>query len=309
MIWLIGNKGMLGSEMELMLQKNNLDYIASDMDVDIIDYNVIKDFADNKSISWIINCSAYTAVDKAEDEAEAAYKINDTGVLNIVKIAKEKGAVLIHFSTDYIFDGTQKGAYTEEDITNPLGVYGKSKLRGEEHIIQMLSKFFIFRISWLYGEYGNNFVHTMLRLFGEREEVHVVDDQQGSPTYTIDVANMVIAVIQNNTNTYGVYNYTNDGLTNWYEFAREIFRVAKKIGLLNKEVKILPIKTADYPTKAKRPANSYFSKEKIKSQMKIDIRPWRDSLYKFLSSKVKGLIIGNFLIIMNLLLILINNKL
>lgn len=287
MIWLIGNKGMLGSDMELMLKKDGLDYIASDMEVDITNYNELSNFAGNKSISWIINCSAYTAVDKAEDEADLAFKINDHGVLNIAKIAKDKDAVMIHFSTDYVFDGNKEGVYVEEDKTNPVGVYGKSKLEGEKQIVNTLSKYFIFRISWLYGEFGTNFVHTMLRLFSEREKVTVVSDQTGSPTYASDVVDMVITVFKNNMTNYGIYNFTNEGLTNWYEFTQEIYRLSIEIGLLDKDIEIIPIKTEDYPTKAKRPANSYLSKDKIKKELNITLKPWKDSLRKFLSSKIK----------------------
>lgn len=287
MIWLIGNKGMLGSDMELILKRSGLDYIASDAEVDITDYDMLSSFAGSKSISWIINCAAYAAVDKAEDEPELAFKINDIGVLNIAKIAKDKDAVLIHFSTDYVFDGNKEGAYVEEDSTNPIGVYGKSKLEGEKQIVSMLSKYFIFRISWLYGKFGTNFVHTMLRLFSEREEVSVVNDQTGSPTYAPDVAGMVYSVIQKKINKYGIYNYTNDGITNWHEFAVEIFRISREVMLLKKDVKILPIRTKDYPTKAKRPANSCLSKEKIISSMNIDLKLWKDSLRSFLSSKLK----------------------
>ncbi|MBN2040875.1 MAG: dTDP-4-dehydrorhamnose reductase [Spirochaetes bacterium] len=287
MIWLIGNKGMLGSDMELMLKGSGCDYIVSDAEVDITDYDQLSGFTAGRKISWIINCSAYAAVDKAEDEPELAYKINDNGVLNIAKIAREKDSVLIHFSTDYVFSGDKNGIYNEDDKACPAGIYGKSKLQGEKQVMDTLEKYFIFRISWLYGEFGNNFVYTMLRLFSEREEVRVVNDQTGSPTYTSDVVDLVLFVINNGADNFGIYHFTNDGVTTWYDFALKIYRLSKELGLLNKDVNILPIKTKEYPTKAKRPVNSCLEKEKIKHNLGIVLQPWEKSLRKFLSSKVK----------------------
>jgi dTDP-4-dehydrorhamnose reductase len=286
MVWLIGNKGMLGTDVEHKLKSNNIDYAASDLDVDITNIDAMKNFSKDKKFEWVINCSAYTAVDKAEDEVEKAFQINADGVENIALIAKEKKAKLIHLSTDYVFDGSKSDAYTETDSTGPIGVYGKSKLKGEENILRILPQYFIFRISWLYGHHGANFVHTMLRLFGERDEVRVVNDQWGSPTFSEDVADFIIKLVKENSSAYGIYHFTNGGRTNWFEFTREIFRLAKERGLVKKDVKITPVTTLEFPTKAKRPENSFMSKDKIEKKLGIKIRPWQDSLAEFINAKV-----------------------
>lgn len=285
MIWLIGNKGMLGTDVERKLKANGLEYAASDVNVDITDINNLKNYSKNKKIDWIINCSAYTAVDKAEEETEKAFKINADGVGNIARVAKDKNAKLIHLSTDYVFDGKKSEEYTEDDGTGPIGVYGKSKLKGEENILHTLPEHFIFRISWLYGHHGANFVHTMLRLFGERDEVRVVNDQWGSPTFAEDVADLIIKIVKENSAAYGIYHFTNGGRTNWYEFTREILRLAKEKDLIKNDIKITPVSTAEYPTKAKRPANSCMSKTKIEKTLGVKIRPWQESLKEFISGK------------------------
>ena len=260
MIWLIGNKGMLGSDVENLLRKHDIDHETSDLEIDITDIDCLRKFSDEKRIDWVINCAAYTAVDRAEDEPDRAFKINADGASNIAEIAREKGAKLIHISTDYVFDGKKEEAYTENDPPRPIGVYGKSKHQGEENIRKTTDKYFIIRTAWLYGKNGSNFVHTMLRLFGERETVKVVSDQWGSPTYTGDLAGSIIKIIAEDSGNYGVYNFTNEGKTNWYEFAVEIYKKAKNYRLLEKDVEIVPIGTAEYPTKAKRPKKSYLIK-------------------------------------------------
>lgn len=285
MIWLIGNKGMLGTDVELVLKEAGLDLITSDMDVDITDKTALRNFVNNRDLSWIINCSAYTAVDKAEDETELAFRINADGVKNIAEIAREKNAVFIHISTDYVFDGGKKEAYTEDDIPEPLTAYGKSKLAGEQNLIEATDKYFIIRIAWLYGKHGNNFVHTMLRLFAERDEVKVVSDQFGTPTYTLDVAELIKQIIVKKQKEYGIYHFSGAGKTTWFEFAQKIYELAKKYSLIQKDVRVIPIKTADYPTKAKRPCNSLLYKEKIRKNFSMDAHLWQDSLEAFLKEK------------------------
>ena len=284
MIWLIGNRGMLGHDVENALIHGNMDYVATDTDVDITDYVALKDFVKAKKIDWIINCSAYTAVDKAEDESEKVFKINADGVLNIAKVAKKQDARLIHISTDYVFDGNKKEAYTEDDLTNPIGAYGKSKLEGENNIRATLNKYFIIRTAWLYGKNGNNFVNTMLKLFNERGKVKVVSDQFGSPTYAVDFANIIFMIVSKNSKDYGIYHFTNEGRISWFDFANEIYRIAKGLDLIKRDVKITPVSTEEYPTKAKRPINSYLSKEKIKKTFGIKIRKWDEALNEFLLS-------------------------
>jgi len=281
MIWLIGNRGMLGTEVEALWQQSKMPYLASDKEVDITDQEQLQRFVSDKPISWIINCSAYTAVDKAEDESELALRINADGPRNIAKIAKNKGAKLIHISTDYVFDGTKEEAYTETDSPNPLGIYGKSKLRGEINITEVLDEYFIIRTAWLYGKHGNNFVYTMLRLFKERDEVRIVGDQFGSPTHAPDLADVILTIINLNSNNFGTYHFSNEGKISWYNFACEIYRKAQEQKLLNKEVCIRKIATEEYPTKVQRPQNSCLAKEKIKNTFHIPIRPWQAGLQDF----------------------------
>ena len=228
MIWLIGNKGMLGSDVERILLEMRKDYIASDMDVDITNIRELKKYVGAGEIEWIINCAAYTPVDKAEDEPEMAFKVNAEGPLNLAKIAIEKGAKLIHISTDYVFDGEKESPYTEEDTPNPTGIYGKSKLEGEKIIKSLIQNYFILRTAWLYGKNGNNFVRTMLRLLNEKEVIKVVSDQWGSPTYTKDLADVILTIVGNKGDHYGIYHFTNEGKTNWYEFAKEIYVIPKE---------------------------------------------------------------------------------
>jgi dTDP-4-dehydrorhamnose reductase len=289
MIWLIGNKGMLGNDIEKLLKERGLTYCASDEEIDITDYKVLEKFGKDKKIKWIINCSGYTKVDKAEEEIDEAFKINKDGVRNIALFSAKRQIRLIHISTDYVFDGRQEGnavAYIEDDETNPINIYGKSKLAGEEEIKKTLKEYFILRTAWLYGLQGNNFVYTMLRLFKEKAVKKVVGDQWGSPTYTIDLAKATLKIIEDDSVSYGIYHFTNEGVANWYEFALTIYKKAKRLGLIegNKKVVIKPIETEDYPTKALRPRYSVLSKEKIKKEFSLKIRDWDKALEDFLVS-------------------------
>jgi dTDP-4-dehydrorhamnose reductase len=278
MIWLAGNRGMLGGEVHRRLQALNLEHIATDLEVDITDSQALNDFTGRFNLSWIVNCSAYTAVDRAEDEPDQAFRINAEGVRNLAQAARGKKARLLHISTDYVFDGRKEGPYLDTDTPNPLGVYGRSKLKGELHIQEIWGSHVILRTAWLYGPGGNNFVRTMLRLFREREEVRVVNDQWGSPTLAGDLADAILTIVTREMVPYGTYHFTNEGRTNWFEFAREIHDQAIRKGLLKKEVRIVPIQTAQYPTRAMRPANSCLSKEKIREVYDIPVRPWREAL-------------------------------
>ena len=288
MIWLIGHKGMLGSEVYKLLVEGAMPHLASDLEVDITDINRLRSYVEDRSLSWIINCSAYTAVDRAEDERELTFRINSDGIKNIALIAAEKKAKLIHISTDYVFDGNKESAYLETDPPNPTGVYGASKYAGEKHVQASLSSYFILRTAWLYGRSGNNFVHTMIRLFREREEVCVVADQWGSPTLAGDLAGAILHLISCNADQYGIYHFTNEGRTHWHAFASAIYKLAHERGLVEREVKIIPITTDQYPTRARRPANSYLSKEKIRRVFGISIRPWQEALTEFIGGLTEG---------------------
>ena len=288
MIWLIGNKGMLGSDVEKLLKERGLTYCASDKEVDFIDYKALDKYVKDKEISWIINCAGYTQVDKAEKEIEESFKLNRDGVRNLALFSKKGKIKLIHISSDYVFDGRkeQAASYNEDDKTNPINVYGKSKLAGEEEIKKISEEYFIIRTAWLYGKQGNNFVYTMLRLFKERDLVKVVEDQWGSPTYTADLAGAILKIIEDDSLSYGTYHFTNERATNWHEFALTIYDKAKRLRLIerNKKVVIQPIKTEDYPTKALRPRYSVLSKERIKKEFDIKIRDWDGALDDFLST-------------------------
>ncbi len=283
MIWLIGNRGMLGREIEARLAASGRLFRASDLEVDITDPEALRRFAEPLPLAWIVNASAYTAVDRAEDEAEAAFRINAQGVENIAWVAAEKGARLIHISTDYVFDGGKNGAYVETDPPRPTGVYGASKYEGERRLAQTGASSFLIRTAWLYGPGGANFVSTMLRLFRERDEVRVVSDQWGSPTLAGDLAEAVLAVIAADSRAYGIYHFTNEGRTNWFAFAGEIYRLARQRRLVDRDVCLVPIRTEDYPTRARRPANSYLSKEKIRRVFHLWIRPWQEALSEYLA--------------------------
>jgi len=287
-IWLIGNRGMLGAEVEALLKKAQKPYMATDLEVDITDPAALQNFVAERPLTWIINCAAYTAVDRAEDEPERAFRINAEGPRNLAQMAKGKKAKLIHISTDYVFDGTKQGAYEETDTPNPAGVYGKSKLEGERQITETLSEHFIIRTAWLYGKNGPNFVATMLRLFKEKKEISVVADQWGSPTYAPDLATVLLALIDQDAAAFGIYHFTNEGRITWHQFASAIYEGARSAGLITEEVLIKPVATAQYPTRAKRPANSYLAKEKIVRQFGINLKPWQDSLNRYLTTQERG---------------------
>ena len=292
-IWLIGSKGMLGTELSLLLEKYGLSFISTDREVDITDPLALNQFVikqvqpDGKqTVSWIINCAAYTAVDKAEDDAEACYRLNMSGAGNIASCAKSIGARLIHISTDYVFDGTASQPYREDDATNPIGVYGLTKRNGELAVLENNPDSYIIRTAWLYGKYGSNFVSTMLRLMNERDEIKVVDDQRGSPTWSFDLASTILALVQTVDSgrdiPFGLYHYTNEGIITWFDFAKEIYRQGRECGCITKDCNVKPCTSAEYPARVKRPAYSVLDKSKIKSAQGIEIPAWDTSLKEFM---------------------------
>lgn len=271
-----GANGQLGYDVVKELQKQNIEcYGATRKDFNIIDFKATENFITNYMPDAIIHCAAYTAVDKAEDEPELCYKVNAEATENIAKICKKISAKLLYISTDYVFDGTKNGFYEVDDKTNPINVYGKSKLLGEIAVQRILKKYFIVRISWVFGEHGNNFVKTMLRLGKEHKEINVVSDQYGSPTYTADLAPLLVEMIK--TDRYGIYHATNEGVCSWAEFAEEIFKIAKM------NVKVNYITTAEYKTMATRPLNSKLSKKRILENF-FKLPNWKDSLKTFIKN-------------------------
>ncbi len=285
MIWLVGARGMLGSEVAKQLATSGRPFLATDIDVDITDRVQIGAFLEKQQgapLEWIVNCAAYTAVDRAEDEPVQAEAINGTAVGLLAAAARACGAAMLHVSTDYVFDGLKQGEYLETDEPNPIGAYGKSKLSGETELATTLEAHYILRTSWLFGRHGANFVNTMLRLFAERETVSVVADQWGSPTYAVDLAAAIVRVMTAGEPRYGIYHFSNEGRTSWFEFAREIQKQAVERGMIPKRATIRPITTAEYVSKAKRPNNSCMSKEKYKAAFGAAIRSWQEALDAYL---------------------------
>jgi dTDP-4-dehydrorhamnose reductase len=281
MIWLVGSRGMLGTAVGRLLQSRGHGFTASDAEVDITRRGAPEAFLASRGIErldWIVNCAAYTAVDAAEDEPEKAFAVNETGVENLCAAARQTGAALLHVSTDYVFDGSKEGDYVEEDTPNPLGVYGRSKLRGELAVTSSLDRYVIVRTAWLYGRHGKNFVDTMLRLFRERGGASVVNDQWGNPTSTRDLAAAIISIVEKGCPPIGTFHFAGAGRTSWYGFAQEIRAQAVARGLVDASVQVRPITTTQYPTRARRPANSALSKEKISRTYAIAPRDWRDAL-------------------------------
>ncbi|GAC1371695.1 MAG: dTDP-4-dehydrorhamnose reductase [Hymenobacter sp.] len=222
--------------------------------------------------AYCINCAAYTAVDKAEDDVALARRINRDGVENLARLCAEFGTVLIQISTDFVFAGTGNEPLLETDETAPISVYGLTKLEGEQVIAGHTPRYFVLRTSWLYSEYANNFVKTMLKLGRERDELRVIWDQLGTPTYAIDLAGCILTIIETQSPQYGTYHYSNEGVTSWYDFATAIFELS------GTPVRTIPIRTAEYPTKAARPAYSVMDKTKAKTQLGVAIPHWRESL-------------------------------
>ncbi|GAA4280211.1 dTDP-4-dehydrorhamnose reductase [Gaetbulibacter aestuarii] len=275
-ILVTGANGQLGLCIKALQSKyRDLRFVLTDYeDLDITDLDQVKAFFKMNNFDYCINCAAYTAVDKAETEKELAFKINMTGAKNLAVACKASEVVLIHISTDFVFDGNNTRPYKETDATNPLSVYGKTKLEGETAIQKLLKKYFIIRTSWLYSEYGNNFVKIMLRLAETRNEISVVSDQIGSPTYAGDLAEVILKIIHIQSEDYGIYHYSNKGKTSWFEFAKAIFEEAKK------KIEVTPIKTEAYPTAAKRPNYSVLDTSKIKKSLKIEVPFWQSNITK-----------------------------
>lgn len=243
-------------------------------DLDIADPEAIRKFFSKDAYGVVINCAAYTAVDKAESEKEIAFNINGNGVGNLAKICKESGTKFVHVSSDFIFDGTISRPLREEDSPNPVSVYGASKLEGEKQALQNNSEALIVRSSWVYSSFGNNFVKTILRLCKEKESLNIIYDQVGTPTYARDLAEAILKIIQQKEWKPGIYNFSNEGVASWYDFALAIRDYA------GMKTKIYPIETHQYPTPAVRPKYSVLNKRKIKEAFGLEIPHWRESLGK-----------------------------
>jgi dTDP-4-dehydrorhamnose reductase len=270
----LGASGQLGSCLKKVSAERNFTDISfpSEEEGNILAPELLEKLFVREQPGFVINCAAYTAVDKAEDEQEICRKVNRDGAAYIAAACAKHNATLIHISTDFVFRGNVPQLLSETDPTNPENIYGITKLEGEEAIKEIFSRYFTIRTSWLYSEFGNNFVKTMLRLGKEREQLGVIADQTGSPTYAIDLAGVIFDIIESGNQSYGIYHYSNEGVTSWYDFSKAIFDISKT------SVKVNPVKTSEYVTKAVRPAYSVMDKSKIKNTFSIAIPYWRDSL-------------------------------
>ncbi|MFI5158917.1 MAG: dTDP-4-dehydrorhamnose reductase [Sphingobacteriales bacterium] len=279
-IVVFGASGQLGHCFKKLAETQGIPHIffPSEAEANILDDVALTEVFNTYKPVYCINCAAYTAVDRAEDERETAMKINKTGVENLSRHCAANGSVLVHISTDFVFKGDVSTPRNEENEAQPLNVYGKTKLAGEQAVETLLKKYFTIRTGWLYSEYGNNFVKTMLKLGRERDELKVIADQTGTPTYGMDLAACIMHIIRSNSNAYGTYHYSNEGIASWYDFAKAIFDISKTT------VKVLPVKTEEYITKAVRPAYSVMDKTKVKKTFNIQIPYWRDSLLSCLNN-------------------------
>ncbi len=277
-ILVTGANGQLGNEMRVVAQGSEDRYIFTDVaELDITNYEAIYDMLSRKGVDVVVNCAAYTAVDKAEEDKEFANLLNNTAAGYLAKAAKECGATLIHISTDYVFDGSAHIPYTEEQPTKPIGVYGVTKLAGERAVAESGCGYIIIRTSWLYSSFGANFVKTMLRLSAERDELNVIFDQVGTPTYAADLAEAIGHIIATNQlSKSGTYHFSNEGVCSWYDFTVEIARQG------GNECNISPIHSYEYPAKVTRPHYSVLDKSKFKESFAVKIPHWTTSLNRCL---------------------------
>lgn len=270
-----GAKGQLGTDLMNELAKRGIEGIGVDVEeMDITDAEACRRVIKASGADAVIHCAAYTAVDAAEDNVELCRRINGEGTRNVAQACKEADVKLMYISTDYVFDGQGTRPWEPDDERHPLNVYGQTKYEGELAVEELSDKYFIVRIAWVFGVAGKNFIKTMLRLGKERGAVSVVDDQVGSPTYTYDLARLLVDMIQ--TDKYGRYHATNEGLCSWYEFAKEIFRQA------GMDVPVTPVSSSEFPAKATRPSNSRMSKEKLSENGFERLPAWQDALGRFL---------------------------
>lgn len=279
-----GAKGQLGTDVMEQLNANNIEAVGIDREeLDIVDKKACEEFFEKanaeKRIDAVIHCAAYTAVDKAEDEQELSFNINALGTENIALACKKFDMKLMYISTDYVFNGQGERPWEPDDEREPLNVYGKTKYEGELFVEKLSDKYFIVRIAWVFGIAGHNFIKTMLKLAKERDSLTVVDDQIGSPTYTADLSKLLVSMIQ--TDKYGRYHATNEGYCSWYEFAKEIFKVA------GVEIDVKPVDSSAYPAKAKRPANSRMEKSKLDEMGFKRLPSWQDATRRYIEELQK----------------------
>lgn len=276
-ILVTGARGMLGTDLVCVLEEKEHEVFACDIEeLDITDRDFLTRMVGDIRPDVVVNCAAYTDVDRAEDEPKKAFLLNETGVENLALACRKWDVELCHISTDYVFDGTKNGPYKPDDPPNPINVYGRSKLAGEKSIRELMKKFYIIRSSWMYGRYGKNFVYKILELAENQKRIRVVDDQRGSPTWAVTLSRMIAKIVQ--TKAYGIYHVTDkteNGIS-WYRFGKEVVKLA---GLRSE---VIPVKTEEFPLPAKRPKNSTLDLATTKLILKEDLPFWAKSLQKFL---------------------------
>jgi dTDP-4-dehydrorhamnose reductase len=292
-ILVVGSLGQLGTDLMPALSKEGFSSTGVDMEeLDVTERDKVMDLVARVRPGLIINCAAYTLVDQAERDLDRADKVNSEGPRNLAEAAKKAHAHLVHISTDFVFDGKRPTPYKEDDPTNPLNVYGRTKLGGEHEVSATLVEHVIVRTSWLYGTSGHNFVKTILRYASEREFLRVVYDQTGTPTWTADLSGALVRMAKvlrdEGRLDYGVYHYSNEGVASWYDFAVAVVDEARQAGMELRCRRIEPILTSDFPTPAKRPAYSVLDKQKIKRAFGLSIPHWRASLREMLKSYYGG---------------------
>ena len=284
-ILVTGANGQLGREMQRLSAVSPNNYTFTDVaELDVTDAGAVRQAVAQTRAEVIVNCAAYTNVERAEEDEARADLLNHKAAAYLAAAAKETGATLIHVSTDYVFDGTAHLPYTEDAPTAPLGVYGRTKLAGERAVAESGCKYLTFRTAWLYSEYGNNFLKTMLRLTAEKERLNVVFDQAGTPTYAGDLAMTIFSIVEGGyfAGNEGLYHFSNEGVASWYDFAAEIAAAAG-----HDKCRIRPCRTAEFPTKAARPAYSVLDKSKIKETFGLEIPHWRESMLYCLKNMLR----------------------
>jgi dTDP-4-dehydrorhamnose reductase len=286
-ILVTGANGQLGWELQ-RAKPNDCELTALSRDqLDITDLEQVTRSINSVKPDWVINAAAYTAVDKAESDSAGAYAINAEGAANLATAAQAINSCLLHISTDFIFDGKNNRPYLPEDVPNPLGIYGASKLAGEQKVREILGgETLIIRTAWVYSAHGNNFVKTMLRLMGERDTLGVIEDQVGTPSWAAEIARAVYLSIENNLR--GVYHWTDTGAASWYDFSVAIYELGKEAGLINNSVTINPIPTEAYPTPAERPPYSILNKDSLRKAINYTGKHWRDSLSQMIMEIKNG---------------------
>jgi dTDP-4-dehydrorhamnose reductase len=274
-IIIAGGGGQLGQCLKQVVSgvASELNFLfLSRAELDCMNEEQVKSVFEQFEPAYFVNCAAYTAVDQAEEDFDAAFQVNEFAVKKLAEYCLEYSTTLIHISTDFVFDGSSSIPLTETLPASPVNVYGLSKLKGEQEIQQLMEQYYIIRTSWLYSEKANNFVKTMLKLAQSRSELTVIYDQVGTPTYAMDLAEVILKIIQDDPRAYGLYHYSNEGVASWYDFAKAVFEFAEV------DMKVLPVASSAFITKAKRPHYSVLDKTKIKQVLGIEIPYWRDSL-------------------------------